>query len=253
VVANRAVTKPRTWRRAVAHCANESSPALATAKLMSIPLDDPIGDRRSGHYFETREVGENVAMTSPLSAARAFVEEHYPDAVMAFLGGSAATGTATATSDLDVLILLRDDFGDVAFVETTTHQGWLVEAFVYGPVAAEHWIRRGREERRPVLDTLAASGLVLTGNAQARDWAEHARRVLAVGPGAPEPADVDRRRYGLSSLVDDLEGSGDPAESYVIAATAWREAAELALLATDRWLATGKWLIRSSVTGMITD
>ncbi len=183
-------------------------------------------------------------MTSPLSAARAFVEEHYPDAVMAFLGGSAATGTATATSDLDVLILLRDDLGDVAFVETTTHQGWLVEAFVYGPVAAEHWIRRGREERRPVLDTLAASGLILTGNAQARDWAEHARRVLAVGPGAPEPADVDRRRYGLSSLVDDLEGSGDPAESYVIAATAWREAAELALLATDRWLATGKWLIR---------
>jgi hypothetical protein len=142
------------------------------------------------------------------------------------------------------LVLLGDEFDDVAFVETTTHRGWLVEAFVYGPAAAENWMRRGREERRPVLDTLSADGLALIDDARATIWADHSRQVLADGPDAPDPAEVARRRYSMSSLLDDLEGSDDDAERYVIAATAWRECAELALLATGRWLATGKWLVR---------
>ena len=188
-------------------------------------------------------------MTSPLNAARSFVEERYPQAVMAFLGGSAVSGKVTATSDLDVLVLLGDEFDDVAFVETTKHRGWLVEAFVYGPAAAEHWMRRGREERRPVLDTLSANGLALIDDAPARNWADHARKVLADGPDAPDPAEVARRRYSISSLLDDLEGSYDGAERYVIAAAIWRESAELALLATGRWLATGKWLVRQLLEG----
>ena len=66
------------------------------------------------------------------------LRERYPGARVAFLAGSAATGAVTSTSDLDIFVLLGDEGGDLSYVETTTHQAWLVEAFVYTPVAAEH-------------------------------------------------------------------------------------------------------------------
>ena len=47
-----------------------------------------------------------------------------------------------------------------------------------------------------------------------------------------------------SALVDDLSGAVDPAERFAIAASAWREAGELALVGAGHWLGTDKWLIR---------
>ena len=188
-------------------------------------------------------------MADAYAAARDFVHQRYPGARVPFLGGSAATGAATSTSDLDIFVLLDDEGGDVSYVETTTHQGWLVEAFVYSPAAAEHWIRKGRDERRPVLDSLAATGLALTDNEQTQAWADQARSVLAAGPGEADPDDVDLRRYALSALVDDLDGTAGPDETYIIVATAFREAAELALLVQRRWLGSGKWLVRNLRSG----
>ncbi len=183
-------------------------------------------------------------MEDAYAAARDFVHQHHPGARVAFLGGSAATGTTTSTSDLDIFVLV-DDEGDVSYVETSTHQGWLVEAFVYSRDAAGRWLEKGRDERRPVLDALAATGLPLTDNEETQAWADRARDVLAAGPRPPEPEEVDLRRYALSAMVDDLDGAADPAERYIVSTTAFREAAELTLLVQRSWLGSGKWLVRN--------
>ncbi|WP_150460258.1 nucleotidyltransferase domain-containing protein [Nesterenkonia ebinurensis] len=67
-----------------------------------------------------------------LRSARSFVGVNFPQGRAAFLGGSAASGGATASSDLDILIVLPDEWSSTSFVETTTYEGQLVEAFVYG-------------------------------------------------------------------------------------------------------------------------
>jgi predicted nucleotidyltransferase len=187
-------------------------------------------------------------VTDALEAARDFVSRRYPDARVAFLGGSTATGTGTPTSDLDILVVLDEDGGD-SFVETSAHQGWLVEAFVYRPSAAERWLEKGRGERRAVLDALAASGIPLTDNDETRAWAARSRAVLAAGPRAAEPEELEVRRYSLSAVVDDLEGAAAPEELFILQATAFREAAELALLVDRRWLGNGKWLVRNLRAG----
>ncbi len=179
------------------------------------------------------------------AVARDFVDQHWPGAQVAFLGGSTAIGVATPTSDLDILVLLDEEQADVGYVETTTHQGWLVECFVYGPAAAGRWLQKGRHERRPVLDVIIATGLALTDNDETRGWAERSREVLAAGPGEPDPAEIDVKRYGLSGLVDDLDGGTDRAEELIISATAFREAGELVLLVERAWLGNGKWLVRN--------
>lgn len=59
--------------------------------------------------------------------ARAFVEEKHPGASASILGGSAASGTATSTSDLDIAVLYPD--GHSNYAETSRFRGWLVESF----------------------------------------------------------------------------------------------------------------------------
>ena len=68
-------------------------------------------------------------MTDFAARARRFVVAHYPQALAAFLGGSAASGDATDSSDLDILVVLPDEWASASFVETVTHEGQLVEAF----------------------------------------------------------------------------------------------------------------------------
>lgn len=184
-------------------------------------------------------------MVDAHEAARNFVREHYPHARAAYLGGSAASGQATATSDLDIFVLLDEPDSDISYVETTTYQGWLVETFVYSPSAAADWIEKGREERRPVLDSIIARGLALTDTEDTSELAGRSRDALNAGPAPAEQAELDSRRYALSALLDDMEGSLDSAETYIIEADAFRAAAELALLVNRRWLGTSKWLVRN--------
>lgn len=188
--------------------------------------------------------GSMVGWSTRWRQALSFVAARYPSAVVAVLGGSAVSEAGTATSDLDIFVLLGEEWAETTFVETTTHEGWLVEAFVNGPVAVEEWLRKGRAERRPVLDRIAAEGVALTENEATLHWMERARNVLAAGPGPADVGDVRRRRYALSGLLDDLAGTEDEAERVVLLANAWREAAELHLVLTGRWLGTGKWLLR---------
>lgn len=175
--------------------------------------------------------------------ARSFVRARFPMARAAFLGGSAGAGAATTTSDLDILIVLPEEWAEVSFVETTRFDGQLVEAFVYGPVALDSWLRVGRDDVRPVLDRLIADGVSLIPGGLAESLTAESRAILMAGSAA-DAHQLDLRRYGLSALVDDLADSTDPAERRAVMAAAWREAAELALVAEGRWLGTGKWLIR---------
>lgn len=65
-----------------------------------------------------------------VARARTFVIEHHPGAVLALLGGSHARGMATATSDLDVVIV--DPTVERAFRRTwLLGDGAKVETFVY--------------------------------------------------------------------------------------------------------------------------
>ncbi|MFG1805032.1 nucleotidyltransferase domain-containing protein [Streptomyces sp. NPDC049040] len=65
----------------------------------------------------------------PIDAAHAVVEEHHPDARAAFLGGSVVTGRRTATSDLDIVVLLH---GAPAPYRLNVHaHGWPAELLVH--------------------------------------------------------------------------------------------------------------------------
>ncbi len=68
--------------------------------------------------------------------------------------------------------------------------------------------------------------------------------MLAVGSPRLQADELADRRYGLSDLLDELAGSTDPGETFVICWNVIVESAELAFLLAGSWLGTGKWFLR---------
>ena len=181
---------------------------------------------------------------TPTEIAIALVAGRFPEAVAAFLGGSAATGARlTSTSDLDIVVVRED--GAAVFHETTTFQGWLVELFVHTPSSFQRYWNLDAAGRRPPLLRMCAEGvpLVSVGGGAERVRTE-ARRRLAAGPPPLTESEWAARRYGLSDLLDDLSDASRGPELPFIANAVLTATCEMALLAEGRWLGTGKWLAR---------
>jgi hypothetical protein len=179
----------------------------------------------------------------PQADARALVDDRFPAARAAFLGGGVLSARRTPTSDLDIVVLTDDAPGP--YRESLIWRGWPAEVFVQQPGTIGAWFAKDVAGRRPTLARMCADGVILIdADGTARAVRDQAILVLAAGPPTLELAELDRRRYSLTDLLDDLAGSTDPGETAVICWYVLCGAAELALLLAGSWLGGGKWLLR---------
>ncbi|MET7597721.1 MULTISPECIES: nucleotidyltransferase domain-containing protein [unclassified Streptomyces] len=181
------------------------------------------------------------------SAAQALrlVTSRFPDALGALLGGSVTQGRATATSDLDVAVLLPDT--DVTRREAVRHEGRVAELFLNTLADIPEFFGWGRARRRGTVLFLYDQGLPLYDpHGHVRHTREQASAVLAAGPPPLTSAEWDRGRYGLTCLVDDLVDSlgSSRYEQLVLADFALREAVHLLTAHHGAWTGIGKWLPR---------
>jgi hypothetical protein len=179
----------------------------------------------------------------PLADARALVAGQFPGALAAFLGGGVLSARRTATSDLDIVVVIAGP--PAPFRESARWRGWPVELFVHDQASFGRFLAGDAARRRPTLARMVAEGVPLAGRddtvAAIRG---QARSFLASGPPDLPAGELERRRYGLTDLLDDLAGSTDAGETSVIGWTVWTEIAELALILAGSWLGGGKWLLR---------
>jgi hypothetical protein len=179
----------------------------------------------------------------PLQDARDLVAERFPGAVAAFLGGSILSARRTATSDLDIVVVLTGP--PAPYRESLRWRTWPVELFVHDADSLEHFFGQDRARRRPTLARLCSSGIVLTGPKEHTDQIrQRSGQIVAAGPAPLSQAEIDSCRYGLTDLLDDLSGGTDPAETAVISWHAWVATAELALALAGHWSGSAKWLLR---------
>jgi hypothetical protein len=184
-----------------------------------------------------------MPIMDPVTDARTLVSERFPTALAAFLGGGVLSDRRTPTSDLDIVVIVGDL--PAPYRESMTWRNWPVELFVHRPDTIGAWFAKDVARRRPTLARMCTDGVVLTdADGTAAAVRNQARTVLAAGPPPLGPAELDRRRYGLCDLLDDLAGTGDEGERAIICACVLRDTAELALVTAGRWLGTGKWLLR---------
>jgi hypothetical protein len=179
----------------------------------------------------------------PVDDARALVSERFPAALAAFLGDGVLSSRRTATSDLDIVVVLSGP--PAPYRESLRWRGWPTETFVNDHDSLDRFFASDTARRRPTLARMCADGVVLAdtdGNADR--VRQRARSVLTAGPGPATGAELEARRYGLTDLLDDLAGSTDQGETAVIGWNLWQQTAELALIQAGAWLGTAKWLLR---------
>ncbi|MFI5520155.1 nucleotidyltransferase domain-containing protein [Streptomyces platensis] len=182
---------------------------------------------------------------APTDQALRLIASRYPQALGAILGGSAAQGSATATSDLDVAILLPDS--DTSRREVIRHDGRPAELFLHTLADLPGFFEWDRARRRGTVLFIYDQGLPLMDPhghvARAR---AQARAVLASGPPPLTPTEWERGRYVLTCYMDDLIDT-QPAERYEqlsLADFTLREAAHLLTAHHRAWTGIGKWLPR---------
>lgn len=178
----------------------------------------------------------------PLAVAQHVVAEHFPDALAAFLAGSALTSRRTPTSDLDIVVVLAGT--PAPYRETLRVDGWVVELFVQTPTSlTRYWNLEAASWRVPLTRMCAEGHVLATSGDAAADYQAEARSRLAIGP-LVSAEKLMYRRYVLTDLLDDLRGSTDSTELSYISSSILNSASELVLLSESHWLGSGKWLAR---------
>ncbi|WP_324192794.1 nucleotidyltransferase domain-containing protein [Nocardia transvalensis] len=172
--------------------------------------------------------------------AEQLVREMFPHARAAWLGGSTVTGTATATSDLDITVLMTDP--PAPYRESLHYNGWPVELFVQTEASLEHFCATELRERKPsTLRLLGRSVILLDTDGSAALWRDRARRQLDEGPPPLSNRELRSARYGITDLLDDLIGATDADERLMIAGVLWQSTADLLLTGNRRWTGSGKY------------
>lgn len=174
---------------------------------------------------------------------KGYLAEAYPDLRAAMLTGSVVRGTATATSDLDVVVLLPAGVGSRR--DTVGWEGRTVDVFGYDPVALERWLSHDTEQRRPALCSMVLDGVLIAGSVAAAEEAKAAAlRVFEAGPRPYDEAALQRMRYVMTDVLLDVRTATDRAEALLLAATLVTDAVTLLFATVGRWTGNGKWLLR---------
>jgi predicted nucleotidyltransferase len=173
--------------------------------------------------------------------ATTIARQQFPDALGVWLVGSSARGTATATSDVDVLVVQRE--GSV-FRDTFRSDDALVELFVHSEVSLGEWYERESREYQCGLAHMLATGTAVLESTVGEALQRCAREHVDQGPPQRTTAELDALRYHLSSAVDDLVGCLDQDEAVFIAHEILALTSELELARQRSWTGRGQWRFR---------
>ncbi|MFC8130358.1 nucleotidyltransferase domain-containing protein [Streptomyces sp. NPDC057302] len=181
--------------------------------------------------------------TEPTRTARELVAAWHPDALAAFLGGSAATKWRTPKSDLDVVVVLA---GEREPSRTSLRFGaWPVEVFVHTEASWRWFVLREIPRRRSSLLSMCGDGaLILDRDGTGARLRDAARALLAAGPPEATAGELEDHRYALTDLLDDLAGCVRSGERLFVVTEIARRTAEFVLLRMGAWRGGGKWLAR---------
>jgi len=171
-------------------------------------------------------------------------EQRYPGANVLFLCGSVVRGEGTETSDIDLVVLF--DHLTQAYRETFRFDNWPVEAFVHDPETLRYFfLEQDRSAGVPVLMSMVAEGIELPGVSELSKAAKQlASSVIDEGPKPWSSEQIERSRYTITNLVDDLRDPRSTAERFASGAALYEALATHYFRAQGLWAARGKSIPR---------
>ncbi|MEG0883762.1 MAG: nucleotidyltransferase domain-containing protein, partial [Janthinobacterium sp.] len=155
------------------------------------------------------------------------VRERYPTAVAAIIGGSFATGRQTPTSDIDLLLLF--EHVDCAWRDTRVAEGRTVELFAHDVATFTYFCKEMDAPGGTVpLARMVVEGenILAAGDAYPRLLAR-AHAIDKAGPPVLDVENLQRRRYAITTALEDLVDSTQPGEALAVACQLYSALADL--------------------------
>lgn len=180
-----------------------------------------------------------VKITEELKAIR------FPDAQVVFLAGSIIRGEGTPFSDLDLVVLYQHL--PSAYRESFAFQGFPVECFVHDPETLNYFFYE--------IDRLSGfcslANMVLEGveipqpSTFSQAIKQQAASVMELGPPSLSKEDIDKVRYNITGLIDDLRHPRNRHELMATGTALYVALANYCLRANHQWAARGKAIPRA--------
>jgi hypothetical protein len=178
-----------------------------------------------------------------MEAAKKFISENYFDCRVALLAGSVVRGEETDQSDLDIVII--DDSITTPYRESVIAYQWMIETFVNTSESYQYFFEKDCKRGRPSLPQMCLEGIVLQDDGLAQRIKDEAEQLLMQGPEPWTIKDIDLKRYMITDLLFDLEGSTYEKEDLFIVSSLAIEVHEFILRTNGQWIGTSKWIVRS--------
>lgn len=178
-----------------------------------------------------------------VAVAQRLVADRFPHARAAWLGGSVAAGLQTATSDLDITVLLAGP--PAPFRASETFSAWPVELFVQTEASLKRFCELDRDRRRPTTMRLVGSSIILVDrDGSGRRLQEALHQADIEGPPPATDVELEAQRYAITDLLADLTAPRSDDEMLAVAAVLAESTASFVLTAHRYWGGSGKWLWR---------
>ncbi len=147
---------------------------------------------------------ETIFRKSPIETAKKLLSKKFPNYSVAFVAGSFNRGEETATSDIDLVVVLPNV--EQAWRESIVFEGWPVELLIHDEETLKYFfIEVDAKDGIPSLPNMVAEGPVIPSeNALSAKLKNLANDVLKAGPPPLNDDEEKNLRYMISDLLDDL-------------------------------------------------
>lgn len=182
--------------------------------------------------------------SNPREVAQALWAERFSDAKVVFLAGSVIRGEGTEHSDLDIVVVY--DFVSAAWRESFFYQGWPIEILAHDPDTLRYFFyEMDAKSGVPSLPNMVLEGIEVPAASEfSANLKKLAREVFDAGPPVLSEADIQRHRYTITDLCDDLRSPRSKAEALATGTRLYESLADFYFRSQQRWSAKGKTIPR---------
>lgn len=142
---------------------------------------------------------------TPFETAKRLLEQKFPHFSVAFVAGSFNRGEETATSDIDLVVVLPEV--EQAWRESVKFEGWPVELLVHDKETLKYFFyEMDAKDGIPSLAQMVLEGPAIPeGSPKATELKTMAKSLLDAEPAPLSDDEKKNQRYAISDLLDDLK------------------------------------------------
>lgn len=181
----------------------------------------------------------------PKKALAHLCENKYSNANAVFWAGSVATGSGyTNRSDLDIVVVFEKI--ENAYREAFSYEGWKIDAFIHDIETLRYFFEEiDGKSGIPALPQMVLTGILITSPSPLSEEIKTlASKIIEAGPPIWSNEQLDRSRFFITDLLDDIVCPRNRATQIASAARLYELLAEFYFRAQNKWRASGKTILQ---------